>query len=227
MNGNSALSLTDIPFVYSLANLLLIYYTGNFEIERFVILGFLAGMFGTFLVFWHPIQGIIDKFSLISKNKSKYTIRNPGAKTAKLEIKIDESLFRLSLNTHAIKYQKDKFAGLIYFMIILLTIAIVSTSDNFKQAVMVPAFFQLLIMFGPVVMMFGCGWLLAIHGKKLINNLKLNSLYFLLSNDIIGYGNESNLIKTAVDLNDWATAQEIIDKQIRNHWENMKRYSEV
>ena len=74
-------------------------------------------------------------------------------------------------------------------------------------------------------MLLGIGWFLNDHGKKLNNNLKLNSLYFMLSNDIIGYGNESNLIKNAIDLNDWATAKEIIDKQIRNRWDAMKRFS--
>jgi len=56
--------------------------------------------------------------------------------------------------------------------------------------------------------------------------LKLNSIYFLLSKNFIGYGNESSLIKTAIDLNDWVTAEEMIDVQIRKHWEGMKQFSD-
>jgi len=226
MNGTSVLSITDIPFVYSLANLLFIASTGTIEVERLVIIGLLAGIGGTFLVFWHPIQWIIDRLVLLSNPKFRqYKIKNPGHVPDNYTLDIKKGLFRLSLNTHGIKYQKDKFVSLIYFMIILGTLGYIYDSENFQKVVEISDSYKSYIPYGAFVMLLGIGWFLTDHGRKLKNNLKLNSLYFMLSNDIIGYGNESNLIKNAIDLNDWATAKEIIHKQIRNRWEPMKRFS--
>jgi len=64
-SGQTALSLTDLPFMFSLVNLLYIWTFGLeittngetiFDISRYYTVGLIAGMLGTFFVFWHPIQ---------------------------------------------------------------------------------------------------------------------------------------------------------------------------
>jgi len=202
--------------------------TGSVDFERFFIVGVLASILGTFFVFWHPIQWMLDRI-MLSRKKSlgKYKIEYPNHVPPQLNIIIDESLIRISLHTYAIKYQKDKFAGLIYFIIILFTLTQVSLTENFQQLVQLQdSAFLSIITFGPVVLMVGIGVFLHDHQSSLYKNIQLNSLYFQLSNTILGYGNESNLIKTSIDLNDWTTAKTMIDKQIRIHWAPMISQSE-
>ena len=56
-------------------------------------------------------------------------------------------------------------------------------------------------------------------------NLQLTSLYFLLSNKMLGYSERTNLIKQAIDLNDWDTARQITNKTLRDHWGNLQHHS--
>lgn len=228
MNGSSVLSVSDIPFVYSIVNLGFISYTGSTDIQQFVVVGFIAAIFGTFLAFWHPIQWVIDKFVLGSKRIiNNYFIEYKDATPPNYTIKLDDSLIRLSLKTHSIKYQKDKFSGFIYFIITLFVLAMVSDDDNFITALNLQESPILdVITYGPYVLMLGVGWLLHSHAKNLSTNLKLSSLYFLLySRTKLGDLNTRDLIKTSIDLNDWATVEEHIVSRLHDHWHNLKSYS--
>jgi len=228
MNGSSALSVSDIPFVYSIVNLGFISYTGSTDIQQFLVVGFIAGIFGTFLAFWHPIQWVIDRFVLGSKKIiNTYFIEHKNANPPNYTIKLDDSLIRLSLKTHSIKYQKDKFTGFIYFIITLFVFALVSDDDNFITALNLQESPILdVITYGSLVLAVGVGWLLYAHAKNLSKNLKLNSLYFLLySRTQLGDPNTRDLIKTSIDLNDWATVEEHIVSRLRHHWHYLKSYS--
>ena len=224
---SNAISLTDIPFVYSVTNIAFIGITGIVEIEKFLIVGLFAGIFGTFLVFWHPIQWLITKLTLSQKTKlQQYFIKNKGHNPESLTIQIPEPLIRLSLNTSAIKYQKDKFTSLIYFLIILLTFSYFSTTDGFVQATqIVDKQILSVITIVPSILFVGVVIFLKNHFTRLDHNIKLNALYFLLTNEIIGYDTESNIIKTAIDLNDWDTVKEMIEKQMKKQWTNLERYN--
>lgn len=226
-SGQTALSLSDLPFMYSFVNLLFIWSTGNVaDISRFYIVGLIAGLIGTFFVFWHPIQWIFDKFTIRRQQfLSLYTINYPNVVPPKRTIILKE-WFGLSLRTSAIKYLKDKMAGQIYFMIILLTIFCALLTTNFQETVSLkdsPYLYPLIV--GTIGMLAGVGIFMARQFDNFKLDLKLCALYFLISQRIIGFKDESNIIKQAIDLNDWATVKEMIDRVLQNNWEALKNYS--
>lgn len=225
-SGQTALSLSDLPFMYSFVNLLFVWSTGNIEdLSRFYTVGLIAGLIGTFFVFWHPIQWIFDKFT-VSQQKvlSFYKIDHSGVVPPTRTIALKD-WFGLSLRTSAIKYLKDKMAGQIYFMIILLTLFIALQTDNFQQTIGLknsPFFYPVIV--GIIGMLVG----VAIFMLKQFDNFKLDvklcALYFFISQRLIGFREESSIIKQAIDLNDWATVKEMIDRTLHNNWDALKPY---
>ena len=80
--GQTTLTIADLPFVYSMVNILFILWTGEFDAERIYAVGLIAGLFGTFLIMVHPIQRLWDKryhsiFHLHSKYKPKKRPKPP------------------------------------------------------------------------------------------------------------------------------------------------------
>lgn len=227
-SGQTALSLSDLPFVYSLANILFIWIYGIEDIDRFFVVGLIAGIVGTFLVFWHPIQFLYDRImmSRYERNLASYPIKNPHHIPEKYDIRIERSLIRLSLKTTSIKYLKDKLVSQDYFMIILITLASVMITDSFQQATKLnDTPFAGYIILGIIGMLCGVVYLSTKQFKEFMFNLKLNSLYFLLTNHIIGFSDASSIIKNAIDLNDWTTAREMIDRQLQTNWDSLKNFS--
>ena len=234
-SGQTALSLTDLPFMFSLVNLLYILTFGLeittngetvFDINRYYTVGLIAVMLGTFFVFWHPIQWIIDKVTLKWQDKfSTYLITNLNHVPPEYNIIINE-FFRLSLNTSAIKYLKDKMTGQIYFVIILTVFLIALFNLDFQKTFgLTNSTYLLYIQLGIGSMLGGTIYFSTkqIRGFRL--NLQLTSLYFLLSNKMLGYSERTNLIKQAIDLNDWDTARQITNKTLRDHWKNLPHHS--
>ena len=234
-SGQTALSLTDLPFMFSLVNLLYIWIFGLeittngetvFDISRYYAVGLIAGMLGTFFVFWHPIQWIIDKVTLKWQDTfSTYLITDRGNAIPEYNIIINE-FFRLSLNTSAIKYLKDKMTGQIYFVIILTVFLIALFNLDFQKTFgLANSTYISYIQLGIGSMLVGTIYFSTRQIFSFRLNLQLTSLYFLLSNKMLGYSGETNLIKQAIDLNDWDTARQITNKTLRDHWKNLPHHS--
>ena len=227
-SGSTALSLTDIPFVYSLVNIIFIWMYGIENIERFLLVGLIAGILGTFLVFWHPLQFMYNKIMMFRYNRdlSSYLITNPNHSPPKFEIKIEKSLIRLSLKTTSIKYLKDRMVSQDYFIIILLTLVGVLQASTFQKSIhLMNSPYLNWIIFMISAMVLGMIYLSTKQMKEFFFNIKLNSIYFLLTNNIIGFGDASNIIKNAIDLGDWTSVREMIDKQLQSHWTVLSSFS--
>ncbi len=226
-SGQTALSLSDLPFMYSFVNLLFIWSTGDVtDFTRYYIVGLIAGLIGTFFVFWHPIQWLLDKFTMSKQQTlSIYEIDYPNVVPPLRKIIVKE-WFSLSLKTSAIKYLKDKIAGQIYFMIILITLFIALLTTNFQQTVGLKDSPHLyVIIVGVVGMSTGIAIFMAKQSESFGLNLKLSALYFLISLRLIGFKEESNVIKQAIDLNDWPTVKEMIDRILHNNWGSLDSYT--
>lgn len=223
-NGQTALSLTDIPFMYSFVNILFIMIVGienPVDFSRFYVVGLIAGLIGTFFVYWHPIQWIMRKFIMRDKNVIRgYTVHhvNPDATPPEYEINIIEWL-HLSLKTNAIKYLMDKFVSQIYFFIILVTLSLALSNIDFVTSLGLSDDVYLhFIKFGLLGMVVGT---FIFSGKQYYNfriSLKLHCIYFLLVHHLVGFNDKTNMIKQAIDLNDWVTAKLMIDKALIGAW---------
>ncbi len=223
----TALSLSDLPFMYSFVNLLFILITGQAKIENFYIVGLIAGIIGTFLVFWHPIQWSLDKFMTYHKKEyAKYRIvNNTGVTPPQYELQISD-WFNLSLKTSAIKYLKDKISSQIYFFIILSTIGLALFDPNFQKALNLEnTYYRLIIQLGIWVMLIGLSKIFIKSSKEFINNVKITSIYFLISNSFTRYSGQSTIIKEAIDLNDWDTAKVVVDKTLYSYWDSLKSFA--
>ena len=226
-SGQTALSLSDLPFMYSFLSVLFIWYTGNSDdLARYYIVGVIAGTVGTFFVFWHPIQWILDKDMFKGqKINSSYAIELSNAVPDKYNLQIDPEFFRLSLKTSAIKYLKDKMASLVYFVIILGTLSIALIDTRFQKAIHLHNMSTITVIeIGLIAMLFGLVYVNRKKRSEFVLNVKLVGLYFQISNRITGYKDQSNIIKQAIDLNDWDVAKDMIDKVLRSFWGNLKSY---
>lgn len=220
-SGQTALSISDIPFMYSFVNLIFIWQTGITGFESLPIIGLIAGVIGTFLVFWHPIQWVIDELMMRNMgNYSVYTIENHGHVPSKYDLQL-EGWFSLSLKTSAIKYLKDKISSQVYFIVILTTFVLLLIDPNFQKTLKLEnTVYPILIQIGLIIMLIALVYLYKKNSNQFIQNVKITSLYFLISNDVIGYRDQSLVIKEAIDLNDWDTANNVIDKTLRSMWGN-------
>lgn len=214
--GQSALTLADLPFVYSFSNILFILITGNTGFEYIFIIGIIAGLFGTFLVVLHPIQTLITKFwNKKYHQESIYEIwhpRNFDVSTMKKFV-IQPIPFMIAINTSSINFEKDKIAGLIYFTIILLTVAVALIIPNFQNVLQISDNMHILVLEIIVFSMF-CyvsfywGKQLRSFGKK----LKTHALYFALNGILFEsrFRSDLDLIKRSIDQNDWSSADALI-----------------
>jgi len=197
-----------------------------FDVNRFYTVGLIAGMLGTFFVFWHPVQWIINKVTLKRQDKfSTYLITNKNHLRPQYNIIVNE-FFRLSLNTSAIKFLKDKMTGQIYFIIILIVFLIALFNLDFQKTIgLENSNYLSYIQLGIIGMLVGTIYFFTRQIISFRLNLQLVSIYFLLSNKILGYSEITNLIKQAIDLNDWDTARQITNTTLRKQWGNIQQYS--
>lgn len=227
--GQSALTLADLPFVYSFSNILLILITGNIELENIYIVGIIAGLFGTFLVILHPIQSLITKFWMKRYHQEAiYDIWHPekvDVSTMKKFV-IQPIPFMVAINTSSINFEKDKIAGLIYFTIILLTVAVALIVPTFQTALQIIDHTHILILEAIVFSMFlyvsyYWGRQLRSFGRK----LKTHALYFALNGILFEsrFRSDLDLIKRSIDQNDWNSA----DMLIRNTTSDAYNYINV
>lgn len=224
--GQTALGISDIPFMYSMISIIYISITGNIEdISRFFIVGLIAGTIGTFFVFWHPIQWLIDR-NLISNRKfqSTYLIKMKGHDPPQYKIKIDKWL-RLSLKTSSIKYLKDKITGQIYFVIILITLLVALNYPPFLETINLnDLVYSSLIKLGLLAMLIGMAYVMIKQNIEFIRNVKIHCLYFLIfKNNWMG---DESLLKSAIDLGDWDTAKEYTDDILVRRWQQLPSHSE-
>jgi len=215
--GQGTLMLADLPFVYSISNILIILFSNSNGIERFYIAGLLAGMFGTFLVIIHPIQKILDGFwkkriEKISKYGIPQTITSPPVK-----MEINRINFLISLKTPAINFEKDKIAGTIYFTIILMATGVALTQPKFLHQIGLENFQYTWILLLIIFAMFNITSY--IWGKELRQfgyKLRISALFFELLHtysknvDVM----RLDMIKRSIDLNDWNSASELIERLI-------------
>jgi len=224
--GQTALGISDIPFMYSMISIIYISITGNIEdIGRFFIVGLIAGTIGTFFVFWHPIQWLIDR-NLIAKRKSRstYLIKMKGHDPPQYKIKIDKWL-RLSLKTSSIKYLKDKITGQIYFVIILITLSVAINYPPFLETINLNDLaYKLLITLGLFAMIVGMGYVMIKQNIEFIRNVKIHCVYFLIFKS--NWMGDELLLKSAIDLGDWDTAKEYTDYILVRHWQQLPSHSE-
>lgn len=228
MNGQSAISISDIPFWYSIINLAVIWHTGELgDPTRFYVIGLMSGLIGTFFVFWHPIQWILDVLILHTKRITDYKIENPEQKPDKVTIKIDKNTINRSLKTSAITYQKDKFASFVYFAIIFFTF-VLALQDKDVQEVFsseIPESFEILFL---VILSIGIGvgYLTNSFAVELVKNVKLTGLFLMTTNKIAPGQVWLNEIKTAIDLKDWIIVKDTIERQLRTIWVTVVSYDE-
>jgi hypothetical protein len=218
--GQTILAITDLPFSYSFVNILFISILGKPTLETLPIVGMIAGLAGTFLLILHPIQKGFDKsyrerlndfINYKFKGQSGNTIVDTG-------VSIDKELLLLSLNTSAMKYEKDKLAGNAYFILLLLEIAFSLAYPPFVEALNLQ-WYHIILLLAAIIGMIG-GIVYTHRGdlKDFSRHMQLNALFFQLqsqasSNQI---SNWLDLAGRSIDLNDWTTAKEIIERILKS-----------
>ena len=227
-SGQTALSLSDLPFMYSVLNLSAITIFGIPEDfgGRFIILGIIAGIAGTFLVYLHPIQWSIDKKMLKGYDKlSIYYIENPNHKPKAYDIRINEHEFRLSLKSSSIKYLKDKFASRIYFTIIVGTFSLSIISPNIRNILGMEDLLML-IPLGIIVAIMG--FVVGFQNKKVYYQIEDGIEFESLYNQITrwrGSQEEKEDIRRSIDLQEWEIVESKIDIFMRRHWNDLAQYA--
>jgi hypothetical protein len=225
--GQSTLSIADLPFVYSIANILVILYTGTVDINRFYVVGLIAGLIGTFFVIVHPVQlGLDRRWKNVSKFHSKYHITNEGASPPDRDIEMEVINVQRSLKLVGIKYEKDKIVGAIYFLVILVTIFGSLFNVSFQHALGFETPFSSLWYSIQAVFLF----MLCLTGAVIIremlsftSKLKTCAMYFYL---IKRWGRHVEIrprldeIKHSIDNNDWDIGKQLLEQEIINLWGN-------
>ena len=236
MANSSALSISDIPFVYSFINILYIWMFGletiseggttTIDVSRLYVVGLIAGLLGTFVVFWHPIQWFIDDHvKKRLKDFSTYFIEIPSRSPENYHV-IIEPWINLSLQTPAIKYLKDKLSSMAYFLIILVTLFLALINVDFQKTIHLgnsPYLFP--IQFGIFVMYSGACYFIGKQYVEFRRNLRISGAFYFLTEYFLKYNDEANFIKAVIDLNDWVTAKKMIDHKLGLQWGNLISYS--
>lgn len=229
-SGETTLSITDLPFWYSLINILYIWNTGDVSIEhitdKLVIVGLIAGFIGTFFVFWHPIQWVIDKLTWgIRESYSIYHVEHTQVSPPSYDIIILDEYLRLSLKTSAINHYKNKIVSQLYFLVILITITFALGDSSFQTITklkdtvyLLPT--QILIF----CMIAGLFYLIYKMTKYFIENLQLHAMYYFITNQLELY-EKVEYIKQAIDLHDWTTVKEATYRVLLHHWDKLARYT--
>jgi len=224
--GETTLSLSDIPFSYSIINLIFILYTGEISnINEFYPVLMLSGITGAFLVTVHPVQRSIDflmKRNIKNDVYDKYTIKyNPSTVPPEKTIEISKIYLKLSLNTSSIKHELNKQASIFYFVIILIGIFYALTQPSFQEILGIEIFGVHYYIFETIVvlMISIVSLVLALEAMKFNVRIRIVALFFEFTNKNIG--DVPTTIKTAIDLNDWHSAKELLDHFLRRHWNNI------
>jgi hypothetical protein len=229
-SGETTLSITELPFWYSLINILYIWNTGNVAIEnitdKLVIVGLIAGFIGTFFVFWHPIQWIIEKLAWKKRNSySIYRVESNQTQPTFHNILILDLYLRLSLKTSAINHYKNKIASQIYFLVILITIFTALGNSDFQKVTKLKDTIYLLptqvVIF---CMIFGLCYLIYKMRQYFIENIRLHAMYYFITDQLELYQNV-DFIKQAIDLHDWTTTKETIYRTLLRHWSELTKFS--
>jgi len=228
-SGQTALSLTDLPFMYSFLNVMTIILFGipeNYE-SRFIIIGIFAGIGGTFLIFWHPIQYLIDWYMTKSYEKlSTYYVSSPTQKPKAYDILINNDQFRLSLKSSSIKYLKDKYASLIYFIIILVSVGVAVVGEDVQKLLNIQDPFLIIPIFAVLTAMaFALGFFNRTLYVKIRKGLQLESLYYQVTK-LPGYQEEREEIRRSIDLQEWEIVESQLKSFMRRHWGAMKQWAE-
>lgn len=229
-NGNSTLSLTDLPFWYSFINIMYIWTTGNISLEdlgnKFLIVGLIAGFVGTFFVFWHPIQWVIEKVTWKVREKySTYHVEsNHNAKVPFHDIYISDEYLRLSLRTSIIGYYKNKMVSQFYFLAILITIFLALLDTNFQSATKLKDTMYLLPIQIIILCMIG-GLVYFVYGmrKYFLETVQLHAMYYLIAENLETYQNITHL-KQAIDLHDWTTVKNITYRILVRSWDKLTQF---
>lgn len=228
-NGNSTLSLSDLPFWYSFINIVYIWTTGNTSLEdlgsKFLVVGLIAGFIGTFFVFWHPLQWIIEKLTWKTrKNYSTYHVEAAGNQVPFHDIHISDEYLRLSLKTSIIGYYKNKMVSQFYFLAILITISLALLDPNFQSTTTLKnSVFLLPIQIIILCMMGGLFYFIHSMKKYFLENVRLHAMYYLVAENLENYQNVTHL-KQAIDLHDWTTVKNATYRILGRHWEDLARF---
>lgn len=224
-SGQTALAISDLPFMYSLINILFILWTGSVDdFSRFYIVGLFAGLIGAFLVFWHPIQWIIDKNMIKQNENTSFRISYPNASPPEHDVIIDQLFFRLTLKTVAIKYLKDKLVSQFYFIIILSTIFYALFIESFQQTIGLKDHpYLIVIQIIIIAMLVGTGYLTQRQSAMFRRNLKLSALFQFAEYKVYSFGNLT-FIKQAIDLGDWVTVEDMLIKSLQSKWGNLAAF---
>ena len=226
-SGQTVLSLTDLPFAYSFVNLLVLIIFGlpeNYE-GRLILIGLIAGIAGTFLVYLHPIQWFLDKkMNKIFDEVSIIHFKDPTKRPKGYDIEIHKNQYQLALKSSSIKYLKDKFASQIYFTIIVWTFSMSFAVKNMRDllginepTLIVPVAVILGIMGGGVFVM--C---LRVF-KQIKKSLRLESVF----NQVIrwaGNPEEKEEIRRSIEYQEWEIVDDKTTFWMKRHWGNLDAY---
>jgi hypothetical protein len=213
-NSQTALSLSDLPFVYSLITVLIVINNQTITTPSYLSL-LIAGFLGTFVITTRPLQRLVDiiyyKIKFRYSNNEIFILKHySGLKTMQLPIR--NGLMRLSLKTSPIKYEKDKIIGSIYFITILTLILYALMMDSLVQEIKSKIPYDIWIIRGIVSFMLGSISLLLAH--QIINfrkKIQLSAIFFEISSRGILGTDDLSLHKSSVDTNDWEANEKLLE----------------
>lgn len=223
-SGQTSLSITEIPFIYSIVQIVVIGGLGKTDLETLIIPGIFGGVVGTFMVIYHPIQRQMDKWWKKRVEKLvDYKVYGPPSASAKKEAgqEIDKAYLELSLGTTSIKYEKDKIVGTFYFLTILSVLAASFGNPTFVKLVNLEIHWVILILIGLGVMMYLTSRIQKNNLLSFATNLQLNALYLQIQSEaqtstaLIAW---LDVAGRALDMNNWVLVKESIDKIIRSRY---------
>ncbi|HJW19251.1 MAG TPA: hypothetical protein VJ571_01680 [Candidatus Nitrosotalea sp.] len=208
-------------------NILYILSTGTVDINRLYAVGLIAGLMGTFLVIVHPIQKAIDRsWKKLSFIHSKYSAIHLTDKRLEKTIIMDPINLQRSLKLIAIKYEKDKIAGTLYFLIILIVIFSAFLNPNFQNAVGIKPPFSIVYYFiesGLLTMSAIILTVLSLEVRRFTGKVQDCGMYYELINRWGGspaVRPRLDQIKESIDNNDWEIVKHMIGQEITYLWGN-------
>lgn len=214
--AQTPLSLSDLPFIYSLVNVIIVLYNQHIAVPSYTAL-LIAGFLGTFVVSTHPLQRMIDliyekgKF----KNKDFFTVMFTGdsGEIKNFKLLIDDTLLRLSLKTTPIKYEKDKIVASIYFLVVLSLIEYALTTDWLVDELtrIIVGFDIWWIRMTVMIMLGSISILLSYEILNFRKKLRMFAMYFeIIRKSLGGDAGDYSLMKSAIDQNDWDAVNHLL-----------------
>lgn len=219
-NGHVALSLSDLPFIYSLITVLIIINNETIATPSYVAL-LAAGFLGTFVITTRPLQKLIDiiyKIKFRSSSNEMFILKH-FSRTKMLKLPIKNELMKLSLKTSPIKYEKDKIIGSIYFITILVLIIYALTIDDLVEDIKSKIPYDVSLIRIITAVMLGSISLLLSH--EIINfrkKIQLSAMFFELSDRGIVGTDDLSLQKSAFDQNDWESHEKMLQDTLWRYY---------